>query len=242
MTVNHYVDPVLISAMGYLKHITIYEDEPVRLGKAPRCVEHHFARHLRGCKMPGITQINLRISNSKPVGSTERFGSILDYYGQIEIEHFSPQMSDPDKKRLILDAILCNMKALFSSAGWDITRVIQAYDKCVEESLENEWFFKRKLFRSPDGMYHFGLLNRFGLERFEILEVLHDANKIELARRPVFIDRVDSFHIDWASWEGSNEEFCYRFDGPKKIFTCSVQELLDGEKRTVPDKVSDYFK
>ena len=228
--------------MGYLKSVSIYsESKDIKLGAVPRSVEHHFIRNLKGCKIPKVTQINIKLSMNKTKGTIEQFGSILDYYSILDFEQYKKQTENIDKKKFILNLIYQNLKDLFSEHEWDISKLTIAYEKCLEQSLQNNWYFKNKLFPSADRRYYFALQHCFDIDKYEIFEVIFNSAKSEIARRLAFVDTSNSFCINWASWE-SNDEFLYKYDGPKKQFICKIKELIDGVEYSLPKRTSDYFK
>lgn len=229
--------------MGYLNsvHLLIKEKDG-DLGAKPRSIEHHFLRNLKGCKIPKVTRINIIISKNKQINDIEQFGSIIDFHGVMDLAEFKNWKTRYEQKRYILDSIYQNLKCLFNIQNWDFSNIDTAYQKCLEQNLENEWYFKNKLFRSPDRSHYIGLLNRYDFEDYQIFEVLYDKNKEEIWRRIIFREEVKTFGIEWASWEGSNEKFYYKFDGPKKIFESDIDDLKKGIELKLPERTSDFFK
>ncbi len=66
--------------------------------------------------------------------------------------------------------------------------------------------------------------------------------KEKLVRTKIFEQSSEIFNLSWASWKKTNDAFYYKYAGPKKEFSCSVNELLRGKQYEMPKKTSDYFK
>lgn len=77
--------------------------------------------------------------------------------------------------------------------GWKKDPILDAYNDCIKDRLKNEWWFKNKLFKSPNGEYFVGLYNTYDLDGYVVYIVVHDGDRKELERRVVFKDIAPSF-------------------------------------------------
>ena len=126
--------------------------------------------------------------------------------------------------------------------SWDTLPFKSAFEKCKEKSLELNWFFKGKLFRSPDRKFFFGLLHVVDIALFELYQVVYDANKMEMARRLCFKDSVPVFTIAEAAWNQDSESFFYKFKGPAKVFQARVEDILNNVFISLDTSTSKFFK
>ncbi len=228
-----------------LNTVALYVSDRKQAGVIPpsECIEHLFVRQLKNVGISACKQVNIWLtSNRNEEGKKERFGSTIDYYLLFDHSVFEGLTDTYSKKKYLLDALLTGIIELCGTEDWDSQPFHDAYRRCIEVGLNNEWFFKNKLFKSPNKRYYFGLLNVCDIGSFEIFEVLFDQNKTELVRRRCFKDDSMAFNLISASWDSSSDFFVYKFDGPKKEFNVDIQQLLTGEKLILPKKVTDYFK
>ncbi len=136
-----------------------------------------------------------------------------------------------EKKLFFLKFMHESMVELVMLQGRDIGPFELAYQKCLAlPDLRVQWYYKRKLFISPDRQYYFGLFHIIDDDFFKVFEVVFDKKKNEIARRICFRDHVGVFSVGWASWEGNNEVFYYKFKGPSKLFECKVADVLEGKQ------------
>ncbi|NJO01477.1 MAG: hypothetical protein HC880_07125 [Bacteroidia bacterium] len=209
-----------------------------------RCVSSMFLNFLGKLKNLDYRQINITITDKKiKDGKTENLmKGCLDYYKYLDPNYFHTINDSYQKKKAELDIIYHVTLEVSEIYNWNKKLFEDAYNKCLEFGLECQWYFKNKLFRSPNRKYHFGLFNIDDVDNFSIYEVVFDKNKRELARRLCFQTTGVPFYIEWASWEGQNDLFYYKFNGPKKIFEVKVKDLLEGKSRLIFENTSEFFK
>jgi hypothetical protein len=78
-------------------------------------------------------------------------------------------------------------------------------------------------------------------KRFEYWLVLFDKTKTELIRHLVYRERAEFFVISHLSWR-DREHIVYKFGGPKKLFTYSIDDLLQSRVAELPEKIHLMFK
>ena len=179
----------------------------------------------------------------------ETFGSTMNYYIFFNFHEFYQISEDYLKRKFVLDKIQEAMLNVCKKANYDYTHFESIYKQCIQKNIKCSWFFNNQLFRSPNRNFYFGLESTIDFSDYKIYEVLFDGKKNEIARRLCFQDSTSTFIIKWASWQANNEIFYYSFGGnaskfqtgPKKIFECKIQDLLENESYQLPTKVSEYF-
>lgn len=171
-------------------------------------------------------------------------GNFFDYYCYLDLAAYKAMPDNYDKKKFFLDFFHRTLLKLCDMFDWEKAPFEVAYQKCFEKNLVCDWFFKRKLFKSPDKQHYFGLYHIIEFEGYEVYEILYDKNKKELARRKCFHDFGGTFSVSWASWEGKNDEFYYRFSVISKTFTAKITDLLEGKQYDlpIPMNTSKFFK
>ena len=228
-----------------LRSVSIYVKEKALTGVIPQTesIELMFMRELGNIRIAECSQINIMLTtNYLFAKKLEKFGTILDYYYFVDIEAVPPLLNSYSKKEYVLHVIVNAIFELCDIYGWDKSPFDNAKKKCLDKGLINEWWFKNKLFRSPNHQYYFGLLNVYDIGYYEIFEVLLDKNKNEITRRKCFRDTAKTFSICWASWNKSNDKFFYKFNGPKKVFVANIEELLAKKTKQLSETTSEFFK
>jgi hypothetical protein len=228
-----------------LKGISVRVDNKEKqklIGRTPRCVESLFMRHIGKLSLPDISYINIYLSDSIKADETQKVGSFIDLYINFDFDEFAKKKKKYEIKEYILNTIYDSLKKLSHINNWDIDSFSKAYEKCIAEKLLNRWFYKNKLFRSPNRKYYVGLYINYDIDKYEIFIALYDKAKKELVRSKIFEQQSEVFCLSWASWKNTNEIFYYKFSGPKKEFSCKIQDLLNGKQYDVDTKKSDFFK
>jgi hypothetical protein len=231
-----------------LKRITIRVSDTVKrevLNHSIHCVTQLYFRLLGKIDLPGCNYINIFLTEDRSEESkVKKFANFWEYYILFDFDKYNDIPNKYDKKLMTLNALhqaLLRQTALY---GWTEERFAKAYEECISRRLINEWFFKDKLFLSPNRKYYIGLYNVHDLGKHEVYEVLYDKNKTELTRRRCFHDDGLVFTIGWASWEKQSDVFYYTFRGPQKRFECVISELLKGKEYDLPEimNTSLFFK
>ncbi len=229
-----------------LKDIRIYVDPESEGIKAPsaHCVLTHYRRNLGKVEITSFNYINIFFTDKASKHKSKKIdANFVDYYYfWQENEFLREERSKYSMKKSMLKKITYPLLCLCDEYGWNRKPFKDAYTKCLAENLNNEWYFKDKLFRSPNRELFFGLHHIYDTSDFKIYEVLFDKNKKEIARRLCFHDTHMVFYLESASWEGNNDCFFYKFNGPKKIFKSEVDDLRQERERYIPESTSDYFK
>lgn len=112
---------------------------------------------------------------------------------------------------------------------------------CLANEIKNEWWFKGKPIASPDRKHFIGMYTVYDFKRFEYWLVLFDKTKKELIRHLVYKERAELFVISHLSWQ-DREHIVYKFDGPQKLFTYSIDDLLQSRVAKLPEKIHLMFK
>ncbi len=231
--------------MVYLNEIEIY-DEAVEISpykKISGSVTHLFMRLI---KRKLVTN-NVRILNVSIEDNAEKHltyditgGFAWVWY---DISKIAIQMpaTDFEKKKITLDTIYEVLCHLSEKEKWDINVVMDAYNKCLESELKNEWWFKDKLFASPGKHYYAGLYHIYDTGKYDIYIVLFDNKKKELVRHLIYKTDFEVFLIEKISWQ-SKDTICYKFIGPEKQFVYTVEQLLNSEVKEIPEKIHLLFK
>lgn len=209
-----------------------------------RCVNDMFSSMLGKFQNMDYRQINIKLTDKKMKdGKIENLiKGCLDYYQYLDPTYFNELSDKYQKKKAELDIIYHVTLKVSEMFGWNKKLFKDAYNKCLELGLECEWYFKDKLFRSPNHKYHFGLYHIDDVDFFSIYEILFDKQKQELARRLCFQTDKAPFYIQWASWQGQNDSFYYKFSGPEKVFEAKVADILEGIERVITNNTSQFFK
>jgi hypothetical protein len=164
-------------------------------------------------------------------GQLKVSGQIADYFVFFDFGEYEQLVSVLKKKKYFLKFIHESMIDVARLQGLDTEPFELAYQKCLAvPDLRVQWYYKRKLFISPDRQHYFGMFHIIDDDFYKVFEVVFDKKKNELGRRLCFRDHVGVFSVGWASWEGNNEVFYYKFKGPDKLFECRVADLLAGKQ------------
>lgn len=218
------------------------------LTESIQCVNHLYLRSLgsKGDFSTNDGKVNyINIYLTSIIGENGRIGQVsnfLDYYTYFDFNEFN-SINDNEAKRLF---ILNNLHNAFLEIcklfSWDREQFEAAYQTCIDKKIIFDGFFRDKLFISPNKSIFMGLYFIEDIGSYDIYEILFDKQKKEIARRKCYHDRGMVFVIGWASWEGNNEMFYYKFKGPTKTFECNINELLEGKQYNLDMKSSDFFK
>lgn len=204
-------------------------------------IEQLYLLNLGKVNLGSLRIINVYFTN-QDFGVVNKYDSIIDLNVTFDFFSYEKLASNFLKKQRILEVLHYGLVKLAGQLGWNTDCFKLSFQKCIESNLSYNWFFKGRLFRSPDRKYYFGLWHFVDVGEYEIWEVLYDENQKEINRRVCFKDRVCTFFIDYASWEGQNNEFFYRFNGPKKKFVAMVEDLIAGKEIDVTLGSSAFFK
>lgn len=228
-----------------LRSISVFCEpmENARVLPPAECVEILFMRSLGKVVTRGCSQINIHLTTKQEdADKRQRFASILSYHMLFDFAAVPALDSPFAKKKYILDVLMTALLRLCAAEGWDTQPFRDAYYKCISAGLVTEWFFKDKLFRSPDRRYHFGMQNISDLGNYQLFQVLFDDKKKELVRRKCYEDSFRAFWLESAWWASDSSRFFYKFSGPKKEFSADIDRMLDGEPLILPEKVADLFR
>ncbi len=178
------------------------------------------------------------------VGNKEEQQSYLSYYFYFNMASYKEMPNDYNKKKFFLDFIQTCLLQLCDLYHWDKQPFEVAYQKCLENNLQCDWFFKGKLFQSPNKQHYMGLFHSIDFDGYEVYEVLFDKNKQEITRRKCFYDSGCTFSVTWASWEKGNDIFYYKFSNISKVFEAKVTELFNQIPIDLPNPMntSKFFK
>lgn len=201
-----------------------------------------FLKKLRPyrAKAGKCNRINIYLSTNINPSLQKHTLNIWDCHWNFDCTNFE-QLAIKDKEKVLLDTILSALLFCCTQEDWDKQPFNDAYQKCLDLNMVNEWWFKNKLFLSPNKMHYTGLYNVYNFEGHEIYLVLFNASKIELARQKVFKDRSLSFDLEWLVWKDDNT-IQYKFTPPQKIFAYTIADILSPIPIQLPSKFSNYFK
>ncbi|MGZ5244872.1 MAG: hypothetical protein ACXWEY_05110 [Bacteroidia bacterium] len=219
----------------------LLRDIDIRDFKDSGAVEHLFLRKFKKFYTGEYGKVNIYFSDNTQFELSDGRVDILDVYLPFDFNFYNSLTGVFDKKKFILDKIL---EALLKAAEvkcWETDNFFDAYNECLKVNIEDEWWFKNKKFFSPSRNYSAGLYNVFDLDAYKIFIVLFDKKKNELTRKQVYEESYISFYPEWAKWE-SDTVFSFKFDGPKKIFRYSIDELLLDDYTFTYKRSTDFFK
>jgi hypothetical protein len=230
----------------HLRYIEVNLDEKLvgeaLIAKVARPVEDLFLRKLGKVDTSPFGRINIIATDTK----TNELGGlqtdVLDCFVYFNFEKFRLISSGFERKKEILNLILKALLYCCDMKSWNKDPFLDAYNQCLKENLQNEWWFKNKIFQSPNKKYYAGLYNIFDLDGYSVELVLLDKNKKQIIRKLVYKDRHISFELDWLKWEGNSESILFKFKPPKKVFEYKVQDLLDNLSIELPERIADIFK
>ncbi len=204
-------------------------------------IEQLYLLNMGKVRLDLVEIINVYFTNQE-YEIVNNYGSIINVNVPFDFIEFEGKESNFEKKRTILNTLHWGLNKLAMEFGWNASLFQTSYTKCIENNLSYSWFFKGKLFRSPDTKFYFGMFHSVDVGEYGIWEILFDKNKKEINRRLCFQDKVGVFFIDYASWEGQNENFFYRFNGPNKKFVACVADLIANNPIHVFKDSSAFFK
>lgn len=232
--------------MSYIEDIRIhnrYDDKFKIISGAANCVSHMFKRILRSkLRNPNVFIFSIYLTDDRKehLNYHHQAGFLTIYYflDETVCEHCT---NDFDKKKIILDMIRDSLLQVASNENWTTDIILDTYNTCLGNGIRNEWWFKDKLIAAPDRKHRIGIYTIYDVKRFEYWLVLFDKTKNELIRHQILKDSFDSFGISRLSWQDS-EHVVYQFGGPKKVFTYSIDDLLQSRVAEIPEKIHLMFK
>lgn len=194
-------------------------------------IEMLYSKFLKGKSFDGCHSINIFLTSSLDEdGMILVQGGFIHFYQVFDFQLFSEIENPYDKKVYLLDTIQRAVSQLAKNKNWEIERFEKAYQQCIIAGLRVDWNFHNKLFLSPDKNYYFSIFHTIDFHVYKVYEILYDKKKIEIFRRECFVDNGPTFTVQAANWEEDSKHFSYKFNGPKKIFTASVEELLNKQE------------
>ena len=208
-------------------------------------IEDLYFKNIGKVNIDRYNYINIFFSSEKnEEGKVVTDANFLNYYTFFNFYEFEKLSNNFEKKKNLLNTFHQAMLKLCDLYNLNKEPFELSFEICIQKKLINEWLFENKLFKSPNHEYYMGLYYVHDLGSFEIYEVLYNKNKQELKRRRCFQNNVPVFSISWASWEGSNETFYYKFNGPAKVFECRIDDLLAGKEYDLSlcSNPSQFFK
>lgn len=185
--------------------------------------------------------INIYFTSSKEKKCKE-YPDLLNVDFYFDFNALEELKDNYSKKEYILVALHNAALVLCDTYKWDNKPFQEAYNYCFSRNLDYSWFFKNKLFVSPDKKYYFGLYHHVDMKIYEIYEILYDNSKNEIARRLCFKDETPIFSIEKASWGEVGGFFWYKFKGPTKIFNVNVHDILGNIGYDLNMSSSKFFK
>ncbi|MCP3927471.1 MAG: hypothetical protein GY705_00015 [Bacteroidetes bacterium] len=219
------------------------ETSSMRFHESVQCVPELYLRNLGVLNKSNCRYLNLFYSSKKNEdGKLMKVQNFWDYYTFFDFHLYENLHSKYDKKKIITEHLHESLLKISDLANWEKDTLKKAYKSCEELKYENERMFKNKIFQSPDKQFWIGMLHIHDIGEFEILEVLFDKDKNEIARRKCFQDNVAVFKVDQIKWSKDSKSFEYYFKGPNKIFKSVIKDLLVGKQHNLLDNTSNYFK
>lgn len=232
--------------MAYLAEIRIY-DEPYKkrspFNESTTGTLHLFERLIKGklvTSKVSILSIHLTDIAEEHLSYHKAAGFLTIYY-DIDRLNFSQGAPAHEIKKGVVDTVYAVLGYLSDKENLDINVIMDVYNKCIELDYKNEWWFKDKLIASPGRQYHIGLYHIYDTGKYEIYIVLFDKKKNELVRHMIFKTKFESFQIAKIAWTAA-DTVSYIFNGPQKVFTYTVDDLLNGRVMEIPEKIHLLFK
>lgn len=210
----------------------------------PTAVTKLFKRSLKSLSTVKFVKIGIYLTGDAALDRKhEIFGNQIDVYKYCEFEKLYDDRFDKFvRKKYLLTLIKDSLMANSGLLGIIPSDVNDAYQECLKRKILYEVYYKNKLFRSSSRKYYFGLLMIHDVDKYEIWEVLFNVKKEEIARRKGYHDRNDYYYLESVAWQENKDIFCYKFDGVKKLFCSSVEDILNGEQSEIFVNQGEYFK
>jgi hypothetical protein len=206
-------------------------------------IENLFLKKIKkSVRTERVAKVNIYLTPEKEFRIGELMADVLDCYIYFDVTDYLKLANNKDRKLKLLDTILSALLKCAAVQRWNADVFLDAYNACLKDGLKNEWWFKDKLFKSPDRQFYVGLYNIFDLDGFILQLVVHDKNKEPIARRVVFKGADPDFPLEWASWEETNDTFYFKFNPPKKIFAVKINDVIQHVPYQLPATTSDMFK
>ncbi|GGH69512.1 hypothetical protein HNQ91_002827 [Filimonas zeae] len=188
----------------------------------------------------GIKIINVYLSDSDSYRKV--LPAILEQDCKFDLLLYDQLKDNPFQwKKEVLMAIHSTLLKLCDEFNWDAKPFEAAYEKCMEQQLELKWFFKNRLFLSPDKQHYIGFYHWVDVGAYKVYEVLYDKKKSEIARRLCFQDEVSVFKVSKVLWEEDSCFFTYQFNGPEKLFKTYVADIIENKPLELNKPTSAFF-
>lgn len=214
--------------MRTIKGINIYisRNSKQKFLESNNCVDELYNRFLKNFVLQDFTYINLFLTDLEEESKKKEIsGNCLGYYCLFDFSQFRKLTSNVLKKKMLTGLMHSALLELCSIYDFDSLPLKKSYQKCQELEFDNNYYFKNKIFRSPDRKNYVGLNIINDIGKYEIYEVLFDHQKNEKGRRLCFKDDMSVFRIESLKWEDNNLAFSYKFKGPQKIFKSSIEDV-----------------
>lgn len=224
-------------------NIGIIPNETQQRFESVQCVSSLYLKQLGKFENGVCTYLEIYFTEKiEDNGKLERVQNFCHYYKFFSYNDYIKLSDSYSKKALLTKYLNQAILELCDITEWEKDIFIETFARCQELDFKNEWFFKNKLFPSPDKQFYVGLYHVYDINKFEIYEVLFDKDKNEIARRVCFKDNIAIFRIDQLYWDKNSEIFNYKFKTPTKVFSTNVHEIIKGESLALPSNTSSYFK
>jgi hypothetical protein len=230
-----------MSHISYIRMDSSYIEGNITKGS--RSVIDLFLRTLKNRLITDhVRTINISLTSNNSINltynkDTAGFIHINFCINPEEINNFD----ESKRKNYILNIIFTCMDYLAQYEKWDKSVILETFNQCLKLEIKNEWWHQNRIIRSSNHNYYLGIYNIFELDFFEEYLVLFNKEKKEIIRHLIFKDRFDTFKVRKLAWVDNNTIY-FQFDGPKKIFKYTIDEILEGHIHKIPDKIHLLFK
>lgn len=225
-------------------NLDILVDNQVRIGRCFYPTVHLFNRMLYSqcIKIIGFKQLNIILCTCSEFVVREELKGYWSCDVPINDKEVVTILDAYQLKKYFFDHMANGVLQFVSYQKWDIKPFQQAINQCHEQKLIDEWLFKDKLFRSPNRQNFVSVYNIVDETSHRVYLILYDKNKVALKRHLAFVSDVLVFTVGWVSWNNTNDTIFFQFNGPQKIFSITINDILNEIPFNIPASTSEYFK
>jgi hypothetical protein len=162
------------------------EREGKRFNSETGCVSDLYLSCLGALEAADVRKVSIEVSSSPQ--ASDRNPVVVLTVAMVQATFPLPEywdLNEEARKRMILDLIDRQMRALAKERGWDIRRIEQARDCAMERGLRNVQRWPKAIW-SPDRSLRAQVEYEFGPRSIEGLLIIEDRQGDEVERLPLF--------------------------------------------------------
>jgi hypothetical protein len=142
------------------------------------CVSEMYWRNLPTKIVDEYLKINIHAGSELKLHMAK---GIYDIYPPFDFDSYF-KTHETEKKKLILNLIHNALTKHASEIGFQMADLEFTYQSCLNDEVDNRWFFKDKFFRSADHKNFARIECYWDLDKFTCTAIIYDKNKKELLR------------------------------------------------------------